>query len=104
MSQAAARPPVQDGTSSPVGAAEAPIDTADTVIHRPTGEIWTVCCVHDRAVYVCGMPGGPYRVAECELVRQATEDERLDLLKRLAASTMKGHRPEYARAALKGIA
>jgi hypothetical protein len=50
------------------------------------------------------MPGGPYRVAECELVRQATEDERLDLLKRLAASTMKGHRPEYARAALKGIA
>lgn len=64
----------------------AEIDTADHVLHRPTGETWIVARVDgDRLAWV-GWPPGWAALSDCELVRRASKAERMDQLESLAVS------------------
>lgn len=76
------------------------IDTGDFVFHRPTRETWIVAYVRGDALSYCGWPDGLARLADCLLVHKASQQERTDTLKTLAASS--GHRAEYARRVLNG--
>lgn len=60
------------------------IDTGDTVHHRPTGEDWLVACVDGDELYWLGYPLGLARLADCELRKKATPDDRLMWLRDLA--------------------
>lgn len=81
-------------------AAGSAIDTADTVLHRPSGERWVVACVEGKHLSWCGWPEGMADLADCELVEKATPEERDELLKRLAAIQdehgRRDHRKSYA--------
>ncbi len=63
-----------------------PIDTADEVLHKPTGEHWTVASVRDGYLYWVGWPPGRAPLVECELVERANENERIAILDALATS------------------
>lgn len=64
------------------------IDTADTVLHAPSGEEWLVAAVENEFVYWAGYPfGGRGNLADCQLVRKATDEERTALLYRLTQIT-----------------
>ena len=76
------------------------IRTADHVKHKPTGESWVVACVQGNDLSWCGWPEGMARVSDCELIRKGTEEERLDLLKRLSEMPGPDHRKSYAQTAL----
>lgn len=71
------------------------IDTADTIIHD--GAFLVVSCVHDGRVHTLGWPDVTIPVERCTLHRQASDDERLMLLRQLAGSSGAGHRPRCAR-------
>ena len=76
------------------------IDTADHVLHKPTGETWVVACVRGDRLSWCGWPEGMAALADCALVKKATPDERDKLLRDLAASSSSDHRAWYAQARL----
>lgn len=61
------------------------IDTGDSVLHGPTGEMWTVAYVRGDYLAWIGWPEGEARVDDCTLVRKATAEERRTWLERLAA-------------------
>ena len=78
----------------------AEIDTADIVHHGPTGEDWVVARVKDDRLAWVGWPQGWATLADCTLVRKATEPQRAELLRGLAGS--KGHHcAEWAKERLK---
>ena len=56
------------------------IDTRDHVFHRPTCETWVVAYVKGDRLAWCGWPEGEAELADCQLVRKATEPERTALL------------------------
>jgi hypothetical protein len=60
------------------------IDTADAVLHRPTGETWLVAFVDGDRLTPCGWPLSQAALADCELVRAATDEQRIGLLKQMA--------------------
>jgi hypothetical protein len=60
------------------------IETADTVLHRPTGEEWLVAGVDGDRLYWCGWPPGRANLADCELVQKATDEDRSKLRAKLA--------------------
>jgi hypothetical protein len=64
----------------------ASIDTADHVKHGPTGETWVVAYVDGDRLAWCGWPEGEAKLADCELVKKATESERDELLQQMANS------------------
>lgn len=72
------------------------MDTADIVLHKPTGERWVVAYVQGERLSWCGWPEGTALVADCELVTPARPDERLELLRRLAAMQGMDSRRTYA--------
>lgn len=77
------------------------IDTGDVVRHVPTGEKWVVAFVKDGDLSWCGWPEGWAKLSDCILIKKATAEERLKLLKEMA--NMQGdqdHRARYARAEL----
>lgn len=61
------------------------IDTGDVVLHKPSGEEWVVACVTEPYLYWCGWPYGDARLDDCELIRKATPEEKLRILKDCAA-------------------
>lgn len=61
------------------------IDTGDAVVHGPTGETWLVAYVEDGQLAWCGWPEGTADVSDCTLVRKATPEQRVTLLRELGA-------------------
>lgn len=76
------------------------IDTADHVRHGPTGEEWVVAFVQGDRLAWCGWPEGLAALADCTLIRKATEAERVRLLRDMAESAGNDSRTRYARHAL----
>lgn len=60
------------------------IDTADEVLHRPTGETWLVAVVDGDQLIPCGWPLSYAKTSDCELTKAATDEEREALLNRMA--------------------
>ncbi len=66
----------------------------DVVLHRPSGEKWTLACDEERAeVICCGWPESYAKAADCTLLRAATDEDRLVTLLLVA----KGPRDHYRR-------
>ena len=74
------------------------IDTADHVHHIPSGEDWVVAYVRGTALAWCGWPEGLAQLADCRLIRKASADERMALLRTMPSTD--GARGRYARDAL----
>lgn len=74
---------------------EAGIDTADHVLHGPSGEKWLVGRVTDTHVHPLGWPPSSAPIADCTLVKKATATEREALLREIAAGS--GPHTEWAR-------
>ena len=65
-----------------------PLRTADTVLHRPSGETWVLAYVDHPTGYVCPM-GWPFceaALADCEPVKRADDNAYLDAVADLAVS------------------
>ena len=80
------------------------IDTADVVLHKPSGEMWIVAYAdyeNDRIAW-CGWPDGTALLSDCELIESADDAQRRLRLRDMAKST--GHRAEYARKRLAAAA
>lgn len=62
------------------------IDTADTVLHRPSGERWLVAVARTEQdeIIPCGWPLSFARLSDCDLVRAATDEQREALLNQMA--------------------
>lgn len=73
------------------------IDTADRVRVVSTGEFWTVACVHGAVVHLCWPGHRTLRLDDVELVREATPEQRHQLLRTLASAEARGHRNTCAR-------
>lgn len=73
------------------------IDTADHVHHAPSGENWVVAYVKGDRLAWCGWPQGEAALADCRLVKKATDAERDMLLRTMAAITGGDMRAAYAR-------
>jgi hypothetical protein len=59
----------------------------DTIRHEPSGETWLLACDEDRGMVVaCGWPESFVPSSDCILVEAATDEYRLDLLHKVAAS------------------
>lgn len=74
-----------------------PIDTADHVLHGPTGEEWVVAYVIGDRLAWCGWPPGQAALADCTLKKKATDEEREKLLREMAESSGSDMRTSYAR-------
>ena len=64
----------------------AEIDTGDIVLHRPTGENWVVARVDGNKLAWLGWPPGWGDLADCVLVKKASNGERHSHLASLAKS------------------
>lgn len=73
------------------------IDTADHVLHGPTGETWVVACVQNERLSWCGWPEGTADLADCTLVKKAAPEERDKLLREMADMNSSDHRCRYAK-------
>ena len=73
------------------------IDTGDHVRHAPSGEDWVVAYVRGDRLAWCGWPQGEADLADCTLVKKATQAERDKLLREMAASGSADMRASYAR-------
>jgi hypothetical protein len=73
------------------------IDTADHVLHKPSGESWVVAYVKGDRLAWCGWPQGEALLADCTLTRKASAEERDKLLQEMAASGANDARVSYAR-------
>lgn len=61
------------------------IDVGDYVHHGPSNEDWIVAAVDGDRLYWCGWPfGGSAELSDCTLIEEATEENRMKLLKELA--------------------
>lgn len=60
------------------------IDTADHVLHGPTGETWVVARVDREYLHPCGWPPSRADLNDCTLVKKATAEERAQLLRDLS--------------------
>ena len=69
------------------------IDTADVIRHRPSDETWVVAYVSGDYLCCCGWPCSEAKLSDCELIEKASEAERLDLLRQMAA--MRPDPPSY---------
>lgn len=77
------------------------IDTGDSVKHGPTGETWVVAFVENDRLAWCGWPEGFADLADCTLVRKATPEQRVKLLREMAAEgRTRDRRWRAARASL----
>ena len=74
------------------------IDTADVILHRATGERYTVACVHGDWLHTNGHPERRLRIDSCDHLLVATDEQRRETLERLASSSATTHRPACARA------
>lgn len=58
--------------------------TGDTILHKPSGEKWTVAWGDDREVICCGWPETSADASDCLLINAATDQEHWDLVRRIA--------------------
>ncbi len=70
----------------------------DHVHHKPSGEDWVVAYVDGDYLCACGWPESEAKVADCALIKEASDGEHIDWLRRCAQSD--GKRARMARAAL----
>jgi hypothetical protein len=61
------------------------IDTADVVLHEPSGEKWLVAYVRGERLAWCGWPEGEAKLSDCALVEKAPPEAREKLLHELAS-------------------
>lgn len=73
------------------------IDTADHVHHAPSEETWVVAYVKGDRLAWCGWPCGEAKLADCTLVKKATQQDRDKLLHKMAAISGGDARAAYAR-------
>lgn len=59
----------------------------DHVRHKPSGEDWVVAYVDGDQLAWCGWPPGEANLSDCEIIKQATDAEHIELLERLAKSS-----------------
>jgi hypothetical protein len=57
------------------------IDTGDHVLHAPSGETWVVAYVRGDRLAWCGWPQGEATLTDCVLLKKATAEERIKLLR-----------------------
>lgn len=79
------------------------LDTGDHCRHIPSGEDWVVACVVGERVSWKGWPEGTAALKDCELIKKATEEERLAELKLWAQLATDDHRVRYAKQQLQDI-
>ena len=72
------------------------IDTADSVFHRPSRELWSVAYVSHGRLCACGWPLGYVPLDDCLLVTKATEGDRDSLLREMAGMRNGDPRKTYA--------
>lgn len=73
------------------------IKTGDTVLHRPTGEHWTVAYVQGKRLAWCGYPEGEADLTDCELLESCSEEERITTLRNWAKPNLRSDaRGRYA--------
>jgi hypothetical protein len=68
----------------------------DHVKHRPSGETWVVAYADNEHVACCGWPETLAQASDCTLVKAATNEQHVDMLKRCA--TLDDSRGSHARA------
>jgi hypothetical protein len=73
------------------------IDTGDHVHHNPSGEDWVVAYVRGEHLVACGWPHSMARLADCHLIKKASEASRDDLLQCMARGNNNDYRTRYAR-------
>lgn len=71
--------------------------TGDTVLHKPTGEEWTIAYANEHEVCPCGWPESFAKPEDCELIKECSEDERWKLLEDIAKGHGSDSRAAYAR-------
>jgi hypothetical protein len=66
----------------------APIQCGDTVLHRPSGEIWLVAAAdHERNTLMwCGWPEGTASITDCKILHRAKPEESRRLHLRLSGA------------------
>lgn len=67
------------------------------MLHKPTGQEWVLACDvsnHGDAV-PAGWPEGIVPASSCELITAASDEQRLEMLRRVAAGS--GHEYSYRR-------
>lgn len=73
----------------------------DAVKHGPTGETWVLAAdQHGDDVVCAGWPESIAKAADCTLVEAATDDQRREMLMRVAESCTDQIRGSWARADL----
>lgn len=61
------------------------IRAGDAVLHRPSGEKWLVATDEDDGMfYAAGWPETRAHAEHCEIVRTATDEQRLKMLEQAA--------------------
>ena len=75
---------------------EQQIDTGDHVHHAPSGEDWVVAYVQGDRLAWCGWPEGEALLADCTLIKKATQEYRQKLLHDMADIPGSDARKRYA--------
>jgi hypothetical protein len=60
------------------------------VLHRPTGETWTVAYVDGDRMSWCGWPPGEAMVSDCDLIERASDALHLDILRQCSEMQDRG--------------
>lgn len=79
--------------------ARAPFRAGDHVHHRPSDEKWVLAADQDPAgdVVWCGWPDGQARAINCDLIRAATDEERLAMLQKVSKANGGSYRSRLAK-------
>lgn len=74
-----------------------PFHAGDTIKHAPTGETWILACdQQDNDVMPAGWPETLAKATHCRLVKAATDEERLSMLRTVSAWRL-NHDPDGSR-------
>jgi hypothetical protein len=79
------------------------MDTGDSVVHKPTGDVYLVACVHAPYLHTAGFPECRLLIADCVVKDTCSDSMRRDIIKRMAGSSGMGHRSVCARERLRSI-
>lgn len=74
--------------------------TGDAVIHKPSGETWSVAFVEDGRLCAIGWPLSLVPVEDCELKRACTDEQHQEILREMASMSGSDPRRSYARRVL----
>jgi len=77
---------------------------ADVVFHHPSGERWVLACDQNGVdVQPAGWPQTLAKASDCELKEAATDEQRLEMLKRVSGLMNGGYRTSVAKAQLEKL-